>query len=99
MNNEKVQKGKKIEELSKKLNEETTTAFPVSDAIPKIEPGVYAMVARPADKKSDDGNGWVSQWFVLFTLFIGLNLIQSSFNGFFPAAMVFKALGIERLEK
>lgn len=36
---------------------------------------------------------WVSQWFVLFTLFIGLNLIQSSFTGFCPAAMVFRALG------
>ena len=36
---------------------------------------------------------WVSQWFVLFTVFIGLNLIQSSFTGFCPAAMVFRALG------
>ena len=55
-------------ELLKKLNEETTTAFPVSEAIPKLEPGVYAMVARPADKKSDDDNGWVSQWFVVSDL-------------------------------
>lgn len=36
---------------------------------------------------------WVSQWFVLFTVFIGLNLIQSAFTGFCPAAMVFRALG------
>ena len=36
---------------------------------------------------------WVSQWFVLFTVFIGLNLIQSSFTGFCPAAMVFRAMG------
>lgn len=36
---------------------------------------------------------WVSPWFVLLTVFIGLNLIQSSFTGFCPAAMVFRALG------
>ncbi len=38
---------------------------------------------------------WVSQWFLLFTVFIGLNLIQSSFTGFCPAAMVFRALGVK----
>jgi hypothetical protein len=36
---------------------------------------------------------WVSPWFVLFTLFIGVNLIQSAFTGFCPAAMFFRALG------
>lgn len=38
---------------------------------------------------------WVSHYFVWFTVFIGLNLIQSSFTGFCPAAMVFKKLGIK----
>ncbi|MFN7051022.1 MAG: DUF2892 domain-containing protein [Gemmobacter sp.] len=38
---------------------------------------------------------WVSPLFVWFTVFIGLNLAQSSFTGFCPAAMVFKALGIK----
>lgn len=38
---------------------------------------------------------WVSPYFVWFTVFIGVNLIQSSFTGFCPAAMVFKALGIK----
>jgi uncharacterized membrane protein len=36
---------------------------------------------------------YVSAYFVWFTLFIGANLIQSSFTGFCPAAMLFKALG------
>lgn len=36
---------------------------------------------------------WVSPLFVWFTVFIGANLIQSSFTGICPAAMVFKALG------
>ena len=37
---------------------------------------------------------FVSPLFIWFTVFIGLNLIQSSFTGFCPAAMVFKALGV-----
>ncbi len=36
---------------------------------------------------------WVSPWFLLFTAFIGLNMIQSAFTGFCPAAIVFKSLG------
>lgn len=38
---------------------------------------------------------FVSPLFVWFTVFIGANLIQSSFTGFCPAAMVFKAMGIK----
>ena len=30
----------------------------------------------------------------LLTVFIGLNLLQSAFTGFCPAAMVFKKLGL-----
>lgn len=37
---------------------------------------------------------FVSPWFFLFTVFIGLNLLQSAFTGFCPAAMVFKKLGL-----
>ena len=33
-------------------------------------------------------------WLVL-TLFIGLNLLQSAFTGFCPAAMLFKLLGLK----
>lgn len=38
---------------------------------------------------------FVSPLFVWFTVFIGLNLMQSSFTGVCPAAMVFKALGVK----
>ena len=37
---------------------------------------------------------FVSTWFFLFTVFIGLNLLQSAFTGFCPAALVFKKLGL-----
>lgn len=33
--------------------------------------------------------------FVWFTVFIGLNLLQSAFTGFCPAAKIFKAIGIK----
>lgn len=38
---------------------------------------------------------WVSPLFVWFTVFIGLNLLQSAFTGFCPAAMIFKRFGIK----
>ena len=38
---------------------------------------------------------WVSPLFYWFTLFIGANLLQSSFTGFCPAARVFKLFGVK----
>ncbi len=38
---------------------------------------------------------FVSQYFLLFTVFIGLNLLQSSFTGFCPAAAFFRVLGFK----
>jgi hypothetical protein len=38
---------------------------------------------------------YVSPLFVWFTVFIGLNLLQSSFTGFCPAARVFRAMGVK----
>lgn len=35
----------------------------------------------------------VSPYWLFLTAFVGLNLIQASFTGFCPAAMVFKRLG------
>jgi hypothetical protein len=37
---------------------------------------------------------FVSPLWLLFTLFIGLNLLQSSFTGFCPAAMIMRKLGV-----
>jgi hypothetical protein len=39
---------------------------------------------------------YVSAYFVWFTVFIGANLIQSSFTGVCPAAWAFKAIGIKK---
>lgn len=39
---------------------------------------------------------WVSPLWMWFTVFIGANLIQSSFTGFCPAAWAFRKLGVKR---
>jgi len=36
-----------------------------------------------------------SSYWLWFTAFVGLNLFQSSFTGFCPAAMIFKAMGLK----
>jgi hypothetical protein len=36
---------------------------------------------------------FVSQWWLLLTCFIGLNLIQSAFTGFCPPSILFRKLG------
>jgi len=38
---------------------------------------------------------FVSPWWLLLTTFVGLNLLQSAFTGFCPAAIVFKKLGLK----
>ena len=38
---------------------------------------------------------WASPYFVWLTVFVGANLIQSSFTGFCPAAIVFRMFGIK----
>ncbi|MDO8973729.1 DUF2892 domain-containing protein [Reyranella sp.] len=36
-----------------------------------------------------------SPYWLLFTAFVGLNLVQAAFSGFCPAAMIFKRLGFK----
>lgn len=37
---------------------------------------------------------YVHPWWILLSIFAGLNMIQAAFTGFCPAAMLFKALGV-----
>lgn len=37
---------------------------------------------------------FVSPWWLLLTLFVGLNLVQAAFTGFCPAALVLRKLGV-----
>jgi hypothetical protein len=36
-----------------------------------------------------------SAYWLLFTAFVGLNLLQAAFTGFCPAAVIFKRLGLK----
>ena len=36
---------------------------------------------------------YVSSYWLLFTAFIGANMLQSAFTGFCPAAIIFRKLG------
>jgi hypothetical protein len=37
---------------------------------------------------------WVSQWWLLLAVFVGVNLIQSAFTGFCPAENILRKLGV-----
>ncbi|MDZ3822035.1 MAG: DUF2892 domain-containing protein [Pseudoxanthomonas sp.] len=37
---------------------------------------------------------FVSPWWLLLTAFVGVNLLQSAFTGFCPAARIFAAFGV-----
>lgn len=37
----------------------------------------------------------VSQWWLLLTAFVGINLIQSVFTGFCPAVNILRKLGLQ----
>ncbi|MCC2098603.1 MAG: alpha-2-macroglobulin family protein [Hyphomicrobiales bacterium] len=62
--------------VSPKLNEDVSTAIPVLDALKKLEPGVYAMLAVPGDKSiskrvasnDDYVDNIATQWFVVSDL-------------------------------
>ncbi|MDQ4059906.1 MAG: alpha-2-macroglobulin family protein, partial [Pseudomonadota bacterium] len=50
------------------LNEEVTTAFPVDEAVGRLEPGVYAMAAWPKDRQTEDHDEHATQWFIVSDL-------------------------------
>jgi len=39
-------------------------------------------------------SAWLSPWWLLLTVFVGTNLIQSAFTGFCPAERMFARLGM-----
>jgi len=55
-------------EVEKDLNQEITTAFPVTEAVPELKPGIYLLAARPADKGGNDDSERATQWFIVSDL-------------------------------
>ncbi|MFL5078468.1 MAG: alpha-2-macroglobulin family protein [Microvirga sp.] len=69
-----TEKGRKIWsgslETKSELNRDVVTAFPVTEAVGKLEPGVYVMIARPkgAAPAEEDYSARATQWFVVSDL-------------------------------
>ncbi|RXF73684.1 alpha-2-macroglobulin family protein [Hansschlegelia zhihuaiae] len=63
--------------VERRQNADVTTAFPVSEAIPNLAPGVYVMAARP--KNATEPEPWdarATQWFVVSDL--GLTAVSGA---------------------
>jgi len=50
------------------LNTDVTTAFPVTDAVGTLSPGVYVLVAHAAGGAKDDSDSYATQWFIVSDL-------------------------------
>lgn len=65
------QKGQKVWEgeivIASELNRNVTTAVPIGEAIPQMQPGIYAMTARAALDPNEWGN-LATQWFIVSDL-------------------------------
>ena len=66
------QKGEKVWtgelKVEKELNEEITTAFPIMDAVPKLESGIYLLAAQPGNVAGDEYGERTTQWFIVSDL-------------------------------
>jgi hypothetical protein len=87
-------------EVKPELNKDVVTAFPVIEAVGKLEPGVYVMFARPAGlvkstDGDDDGETRATQWFVVSDLGLtsfsgpdGVHVLVRALNSAAPVAGV-----------
>jgi uncharacterized protein YfaS (alpha-2-macroglobulin family) len=70
--------------VEKELNAEITTAFPVTEALPTMAPGVYLLAAQPGNVSSEDYGERTTQWFIVsdlgLTAFSGTDGIHAFVN-------------------
>ncbi|HET7851034.1 MAG TPA: alpha-2-macroglobulin [Pseudolabrys sp.] len=55
-------------QVERKLNVEVTTAFPVTQAVGPLAPGVYVMTAAPKASAAQDFSQTATQWFIVSDL-------------------------------
>ena len=55
-------------DIASRLNEDVTTAIPVSEAIPDLAPGVYLVIASAVDAKRGEYQAPATQWFIVSDL-------------------------------
>lgn len=54
--------------VEKELNQDITTNFPVNEAVPGLQPGVYILAAAPATIANDEYGERATQWFIVSDL-------------------------------
>ena len=82
--------------VTSELNRDVTTTFPIHEAVGRMEPGIYVMVARPPGKSDEeDWSLRATQWFVVsdigltsFTSQDGLHVLARSLGDARPMAGV-----------
>ncbi len=52
-------------QVRKQLNTEVTTAFPISEAMPDLAPGIYLLATKPSDVPGNDYGERTTQWFIV----------------------------------
>ncbi len=52
-------------DIRSELNSEVTTSFPVDEALPEREPGVYVLSAAPEGEQAEYWSAKATQWFVV----------------------------------
>src|SRR5215831_5761835 len=60
--------------VANRLNEDVTTAFPVAEAVPKLQPGVYVLTASASVRRDEGYRNVATQWFIISDL--GLTAIN-----------------------
>jgi len=63
-------------DISPLQNKEVTTSFPIDEALPKRQPGVYVLIASPAGAKAESWQAKATQWFVISD--IGLTAMRGN---------------------
>ena len=63
-------------QVASRLNEDVTTAFPVAEAIPRLQAGVYVLMAYATDKDETASGRAATQWFIVSDL--GLTAINGA---------------------
>ncbi|PCI05598.1 MAG: hypothetical protein COB78_03100 [Hyphomicrobiales bacterium] len=61
-------------DLKKVQNREAFTSFPVDEALPKREPGIYVLTALPSGREGERWEARATQWFLVSD--IGLSTIK-----------------------
>ncbi|HSD92859.1 MAG TPA: alpha-2-macroglobulin [Methyloceanibacter sp.] len=63
-------------DVEKELNQEITTAFPIMEAVPELEPGIYLLTTQASDAGGSDYSERTTQWFIVSDL--GLTAFSGS---------------------